>query len=72
MTDPQQTLYAQAHAALDLAEAAHDLFAALDALATWTHALAVHGTAPPAAWALLDKLHAQADAALNKAQGIEP
>lgn len=47
-----------------------DLFVALDDLATWTHALAVHGNAPPSAWRLLDKLHAQADAALNKAQGL--
>jgi len=54
------------------AEALPDLFAALDALATWTHALAMHGTAPPAAWALLDKLHAQADAALDKAQKVKP
>ena len=52
------------------ADALTDLFVALDDLATWTHALAVHGSAPPSAWRLLDKLHAQADAALNKAQGI--
>jgi len=52
------------------AEALPDLFTALDDLATWTHALAVHGSAPPSAWRLLDKLHAQADAALNKAQGL--
>ena len=52
------------------ADALTDLFVALDDLATWTHALAVHGHAPPSAWRLLDKLHAQADAALNKAQGI--
>ncbi len=52
------------------AEALPDLFAALDDLATWTHALAVHGYAPPSAWRLLGKLHAAADAALNKAQGI--
>lgn len=52
------------------ANALTDLFVALDDLATWTHALAVHGSAPPSAWRLLDKLHAQADAALNKAQGI--
>ena len=52
------------------ADALTDLFRALDDLATWTHALAVHGSAPPSAWKLLDKLHAQADAALNKAQGL--
>lgn len=52
------------------ADALTDLFVALDDLATWTHALAVHGHAPPSAWKLLDQLHAQADAALNKAQGI--
>lgn len=52
------------------ADALTDLFVALDDLATWTHALAVHGSAPPSAWRLLDKLHAQADAALNKAQGL--
>lgn len=39
---------------------------ALGDLTTWTHALAVHGSAPPSAWKLLDKLHAQADAALTK------
>ena len=53
-----------------LLAAAPDLLAALDDLATWTHALAVHGRAPPSAWKLLDHLHAQADAALNKAQGM--
>lgn len=52
------------------ADALPDLYRALDDLATWTHALAVHGSAPPSAWRLLDKLHAQADAALNKAQGL--
>lgn len=71
MTNNQQLkLYAKA--ARLQADAMPDLFKALDDLATWTHALAVHGRAPPSAWNLLDKLHAQADAALNKAQGVEP
>lgn len=71
MTDNRQLkLYAKATRLQ--ADAMPDLFKALDDLATWTHALAVHGHAPPSAWKLLDKLHAQADAALNKAQGLEP
>ena len=71
MNDNRQLkLYAKA--ARLQADAMPDLFRALDDLATWTHALAVHGHAPPSASKLLDKLHAQADAALNKAQGVEP
>ena len=71
MTDNRQLkLYAKATRLQ--ADAMPDLFRALDDLAIWTHALAVHGHAPPSAWKLLDKLHAQADAALNKAQGLEP
>ena len=69
MTDnPQLKLYAEV--ARLQADALPDLFRALDDIATWTHALAVHGSAPPSAWKLLDNLHAQADAALNKAQGL--
>lgn len=68
MTDKQLKLYTEV--ARLQADALTDLFVALDDLATWTHALAVHGSAPPSAWQLLDKLHAQADAALNKAQGL--
>lgn len=66
--NPQLKLYTEV--ARLQADALPDLFRALDDLATWTHALAVHGSAPPSAWKLLDKLHAQADAALNKAQGL--
>jgi hypothetical protein len=66
--NPQLKLYVET--ARLQADALTDLFVALDDLATWTHALAVHGSAPPSAWRLLDKLHAQADAALNKAQGL--
>ena len=68
MTDKQMKLYAEV--ARLQADAMPDLFKALNDLANWTHALAIHGTAPPDAWRLLDKLHAQADAALNKAQGL--
>lgn len=69
MSNPQLKLYAEA--ARLQADALPDLFKALDDLATWTHALAVHGYAPPGAWSLLSELHDAADAALNKAQGLE-
>lgn len=52
-----------------LIAAAPELLIALNDLTNWTSALAVHGTATPAAWELLTELHAKADAALDKALG---